>query len=69
MGNNTWISIDLTAMVRAAQAAGKTYLHLRLIASNSGGTAYDEDNEARKLGFYSSESGDGPTLEMTFVAP
>lgn len=67
--NGTWLSVDLTAMVRAAFTAGKTQLYLRLIASDAAGSAYDESDTRRKIGIYSRESGTGPYLELKFAAP
>lgn len=58
-----WISIDVTAMVRAAY--GKTTLRVRLVASD--GVTYDERTEARKVAFNSRHTTSQPTIELTFA--
>jgi hypothetical protein len=61
------IDVDLTAMVAAAQSAGKTELSVRLIAV-SATEEYDENRQARRVGFDSRHTTTAPYLELKFAA-
>lgn len=60
------LKIDLAPMVRAAWAADKTTLYLRLIAADTTTSAYDGSNPARTATFYTLEAGSGKRPHMDF---